>query len=196
MNRVEVKKLPGSEARPLIEDLADLRMTVFREWPYLYEGSLDYERRYLETYLSCDDSLVVVVLDQGRCVGVSTVLPLKDAESAMQTPFRAHGMAPDEVAYFGESLLLPAYRGRGLGQQFFEHREAHAQTLGLGQCAFCAVVRPADHPARPPDYVPNDAFWTRRGYAPVPGLVCQYDWPDVGDRQSTSKTMQFWIKSL
>ncbi len=33
--------------------------------------------------------------------------------------------------FFDESVLLPAYRGRGLGRPcFFDHREAHARGLG------------------------------------------------------------------
>ncbi len=32
-----------------LEDLTRLRIDVFREWPYLYEGSEEYERGYRPT---------------------------------------------------------------------------------------------------------------------------------------------------
>lgn len=34
-----IKKI-GAEIRDYFEDFAKLRMTVFKEYPYLYEGSL------------------------------------------------------------------------------------------------------------------------------------------------------------
>ena len=56
--------------------------------------------------------------------------------------------------------------------------------------------RPADHRAKPADYRPLDAFWTKRGYAPVPGLVAQFDWKDIDQDCETTKDLQFWIREL
>lgn len=193
---LRVEQLHGADLARVLEPVAALRITVFREWPYLYEGSLDYEKRYLDTYVRCPRSLGVLVWDGEHCVGASTALPLTDAEAFAQTPFVEQGYAVDAIDYFGESILLREYRGRGLGVKFFELREAHAREQGLSQCAFCAVERPADHPARPTDYVPNDAFWHRRGYRKQPALQTRHDWPDIGKRESTAKPMGFWIKSL
>ena len=50
MSLTFIKKI-GAEIRDYFEDLTQLRMTVFKEFPYLYEGSLEYELEYLETYL-------------------------------------------------------------------------------------------------------------------------------------------------
>ncbi|NDE35472.1 MAG: GNAT family N-acetyltransferase, partial [Gammaproteobacteria bacterium] len=62
------------ELRPFLKDLADLRMEVFRDFPYLYDGTAEYEEKYLETYTRCPDSLVVLVLDGDRVVGATTGL--------------------------------------------------------------------------------------------------------------------------
>lgn len=192
--RIEQRR--GAELSAVLEPLAALRIAVFREWPYLYEGSLDYEKQYLDTYVRCLRSLTVLVWDGDRCVGASTALPLEDAEPFARAPFEAQGHVLDRIDYFGESILLRTYRGRGLGVKFFELREAHARALGLAQCAFCAVERPADHPARPADYVPNDAFWTRRGYRKQAALRTAYEWPDLGQAEATAKPMGFWMKTL
>lgn len=196
MASLSIEAMRGDAAAALVEGLADLRIAVFREWPYLYEGGHAYERKYLQTYLDCPDSLIVVVRDGDRCVGASTALPLRDAEPEMQAPFRQRGLDIDAIDYFGESVVLPEWRGRGLGVKFFELREAHARELGLQQCTFCAVERSPDHPARPAQYQPNDAFWRRRGYEKVAGLQCRYDWPDIGETAASSKPMQFWMKTL
>jgi GNAT superfamily N-acetyltransferase len=101
-----------------------------------------------------------------------------------------------EVFYCAESVLLPAYRGQGAGHGFFDAREAHARTLGFGKSAFCSVIRPADHPLRPADYAPLDPFWRKRGYAPLPGVMAQFSWKDVDQKDETAKSLQFWCRDL
>lgn len=193
---LRLEPLRGEAIHTRLEPLARVRMRVFRDWPYLYEGSLDYEKRYLQIYARSPRSLAVLVWDGTECVGASTVIPLADENEDAKAPFRKAGIALEEVDYFGESILLPQYRGRGVGVKFFELREAHAREHGLPLCAFCAVERASDHPARPADYVPNDAFWSRRGYRKVPELQTSFSWPDVGDTESTAKPMTFWLKRL
>src|SRR5690606_10567134 len=108
-----------------------LRIMVFREFPYLYDGSLDYEAEYLDTYVRSADSLCVLVRDQGRVVGASTAL------AEFQQPFLAAGWDAARIFYCAESVVLPDWRGRGLGVRFFAEREAHARKLGrFDWCAF------------------------------------------------------------
>ena len=194
MTDIEIKTVTGEAVLPWLDDLAALRIRVFRDYPYLYEGSADYERRYLTAYADSPDSLFVLALASGRVVGAATALPLVDAESAFRTPFVEQGLAPEEVLYFGESVLDPACRGQGVGHRFFDEREAHARRLDLSVTAFCAVARDNDHPARPAGYRPLDPFWRRRGYAPRPGMVTEYRWRDLGEAQETAKPMQFWLR--
>ncbi len=193
---LHVEVLEGSSVAPLIPELARLRMAVFREWPYLYEGSLEYEMHYLAKFLELPESTLVVVRDGERVVGASTALPLAQAEAEFQAPFVQAGLDPTGWYYFGESVLEPAYRGRGLGVTFFHQREARARALGYRQVTFCAVERPAEHPLRPADYVPLDAFWQRRGFTKRPDLVCAFRWRDLGQTQETPKPMVFWVKQL
>ena len=193
---LRIEQLRGAHIATHLQALAELRIEVFREWPYLYEGSAEYEKKYLETYLRSDRSLAILAWEGERCIGASTVLPLADAEPAAQAPFRAAGLPIERIDYFGESVILRPWRGRGLGVKFFELREWHAYEFGFSICAFCSVLRPADHPARPADHVPNDAFWTHRGYRPVPELQAQFEWPDLGEPRSTAKSMRFWMRNL
>ena len=100
------------------------------------------------------------------------------------------------IFYFGESVLLSRYRGQGVGVRFFEEREKAARDHGYNQAAFCGVVRADDHPARPADYEPLDAFWGRRGYQRRGDLVATFSWQDIGDSRETEKPMVYWMKSL
>jgi hypothetical protein len=58
------------------------------------------------------------------------------------------------------------------------------------------VERPADHPLRPVDYVPLDAFWNRRGYVHQPQLRTEFSWRDIGEDKESAKPMSFWMKEL
>jgi GNAT superfamily N-acetyltransferase len=100
------------------------------------------------------------------------------------------------VFYFGESVLLPDYRGQGIGHAFFDYREAAACDWGASSASFCAVIRPPDHPSRPADYVPLDGFWRKRGYAPVPGLTGSFSWQEHGAPGESPKPMQYWMRAL
>lgn len=170
---------------------------MFRDFPYLYEGTLDYEKNYLETYARSDRSFLFAVYDGDRMVGATTALPLLDETDEVQQPFRQGGYDLATIVYFGESILLPAYRGLGLGHQFFDEREAHArQFRQYTTTSFCAVQRPTDHPLRPNGYQPLDQFWLKRGYQQNPRLTSTFTWLDRTDTVETAKPMIYWTRAL
>ena len=194
---IEIRCFSGNAAHPYIKDLARLRIEVFREFPYLYDGSPGYESDYLRTYLDVPDSVVVIALDGARVVGVSTGLPLVAETDNVKRPFVEHGRDPEKVFYFGESVLQGAYRGKGLGVRFFEEREAHARShVRFDFTAFCAVHRDDDHHRRPADYVPLDAFWENRGYRKHPELSTTLSWQDLDEVSKSPKPMVFWLKRI
>lgn len=194
---MRIKTLCGEAIAPHIDDLARLRIEVFRAFPYLYDGDLAYERDYLNTYARSPESLFVLALDGDRVVGVATGVPMADETHDFKRPFVEAGWNPDEIFYFGESVLLPEYRGQGLGVRFFDEREAYARKLGRFRwCAFCAVERPADHPLRPAGYVPLNDFWAHRGYVHQPDLRTEYRWKDIGEVQESAKPMSFWLREI
>lgn len=196
MQGLRLQKLSGTGILTQMDALAALRIRVFRDWPYLYEGTAEYEAHYLQVYVDCPRSLAVLVWDGEHCVGASTCLPLADALPDMQRPFLERGMDLSRIDYFGESVLLREYRGRGVGVEFFRQREAHAREHGLSVCAFCSVDRDPQDPRKPADYVPNDAFWTHRGYRRQPDMKSHFSWPDIGASESSDKPMTFWMRQL
>lgn len=193
---IEVRALTGAALEAALDDVAALRIAVFRDWPYLYDGTLDYERRYLSTYRDSPAALLVGAFDGGRLVGASTSTPMEDHAAEFAGPLRDLGLPLERILYGAESVLLPEYRGRGLGHRFIDLREDHARALGCSHVAFCAVLRPDDHPARPAGARTNDAFWRGRGYAPLPGVVAAFAWRDLGDAAETVKPLRFWMRDL
>lgn len=193
---LDVRRFTGSAVLPYLDDLARLRMTVFRDWPYLYDGDLDYERDYLAAYAASPRSVFALAMDNGVVVGAATGIPLAEDAPAFQRPFRERGIDVASVFYFGESVLLHDYRGRGIGRGFFNHREAHARELGgFSLTAFAAVDRDENDLRRPPDHRGNEPFWERRGYVRQPGMTMRLAWNELA-RGEIDHVLTFWTRAL
>jgi GNAT superfamily N-acetyltransferase len=194
---VDVRSLTDPEERwAAIPALSDLRIRVFRSWPYLYDGSAEYEATYMAEFVREPGSVLVVARDGDAIIGAATASPLEGQKPDIQNPFREQGMDVAQIFYFGESVLLPQYQGQGIGHQFFNAREDAARAAGARKTAFCAVVRPDDHPMRPETPRDLHPFWRARGYAPVPGLTGTLQWQDLGDDFESAHAMQFWMRDL
>lgn len=193
----QFKSLKGSEAIPHLEELARLRMKVFREFPYLYEGDLEYEKKYLNTYFSSPNSFVGLCEVNQRVVGACTAILLADEQMEFQEPFLKNGNDPNTICYFGESVLEKEFRGHGIGNRFMTLRLSYAKSLPrVKTAAFCAVLREKNHPMMPPEYRPLDSFWEKWGFQKISGLTTEYAWKDLGQTAETKKQMQFWSKQL
>jgi GNAT superfamily N-acetyltransferase len=195
---LSIQRFSGQALNDYIESMARLRIEVFRDFPYLYDGNMDYERNYLQTYIRCPQAVVVVAFAGTEVVGAATAIPMQFEEAGFQQPFIDHGYDPARIFYCAESVLRSDYRGQGLGVRFFAEREAHAQTLSefdFAYYCFCSVVRPQEHPLRPAGYQPLDKFWQKRGYSKHPELAASYSWKDIDETESTSKRLEFWLKS-
>lgn len=190
-------ELRGAAALPFLNQLAELRIKVFAEWPYLYKGNLEYEHKYLKTYFNAEHSYIVIALDGDVPVGAATAVWLPEGDKSFQAPFVAQNIDLKKVCYYGESVLLPAYRGLGIGRNFMEYREKFARSLvEVDRAAFCAVVRPQPHPRKPSGYQPLNSFWEKMGFQIHPELVASYSWLDLDESTETEKQMQFWVKSI
>ncbi len=99
-----VQRLSGGEINTCLPELARLRIQVFREFPYLYDGSVAYEEQYLKTYADAPDSVMVLVWDRDRVVGASSGLPLEAEPPNVIEPFLMHGYDPRRIFYYGESV--------------------------------------------------------------------------------------------
>lgn len=197
MAELRLERGYGADIEPRLRAIAELRMKVFREWPYLYDGDAQTERDYLQIYLDSDRSFALLVYDGDDLVGMTTAMPLPDEDPRIQQPFHDAGFDVTRVFYFPEAILLPGYRGRGLYRRFFHEREAYARSFNdYDYVTLCTVERPGNHPERPPDYQPLDPIWERFGFRKREDLKTSFAWLDVGNAEETTKPLVFWLKSL
>lgn len=191
----QIETVTGAAIPPLLPALSRLRIAVFRAWPYLYDGDAAQEEAYLASFLAGTDAALLVLRDAaGEAVGCATCIPALQSDPGVRRALARGGIDPARTCYFGESVLLPAHRGRGIGVGFFAAREVHARALGLSAAAFCAVVRNTNDPRKPVDARPLDGFWRNRGYAPRRDLSIVMDWREVGDERETPHSLSFWVK--
>jgi len=144
---------------------------MFRDYPYLFDGTPDNEIRYLKKFATTKVAVIFAWL-------------------------AAAGYDIDRFFYFRGMVLLAEYRGHGIGRTFCDHREAYVRSRGYSHSAFCSVIRPANHPLKPANYWPLDGFWLKRGYRKVEHLVVSVAWKDVDEDQETEHPMQFWMREL
>lgn len=193
---IRVARLTNADLAVALPDVARLRIKVFRDWPYLYDGDAAYEQDYLQTYRDSADAILVAAFDGDQLVGAATGTPMEDHAEDFAAAFDGQGIDLTDIFYCAESVLLPEYRGQGIGHAFFDVREDHARAMGRRYVTFCGVVRPDDHPLRPAGYQPLDPFWRKRGYTPVDGAVAQFRWKDTDQPRETAHRLQFWMRQL
>ena len=193
---IDVRVLTGAALDAALDDVARMRITVFREWPYLYDGDLEYERDYLNAYRNSSDAVLIGAFDGAILIGAATGTPILDHADDFVSAFQGLNWDLSQVFYCAESVLLKNYRGSGIGHRFFDLREEHALALGSSKVVFCAIQRPVDHLLCPADYRPLDAFWEKRGYRPIPNTIAYFSWKDIDVAHETQKPLQFWARDL
>jgi GNAT superfamily N-acetyltransferase len=186
----------GPAILPQVARLSGLRVAVFREWPYLYDGSAQSEEGFMADFAKSGTSGIAITFDGDQPVGASTAIAMGEESENVAKPFRDAGFDLAKFCYFGESVLLKPYRGQGVGVRYFALREAHARSLpGVEFAAFCAVQRPQDHPLKPQDAVKLDNFWRHRGYLPT-DMTCTMRWKQVDSEERVENRLRFWMKRL
>lgn len=60
---ITIEPMTGTALAQALPTLARLRITVFRDWPYLYDGTLNYEQDYLARFAQAKNAVVVAARD-------------------------------------------------------------------------------------------------------------------------------------
>lgn len=198
---MHIQLFTGNAIQPYIRNLADLRIEVFKEYPYLYNGDFDYEQVYLYSYIHAQHAAVVLAFDGKQVVGASTCIALEETDTFIQFPFIAKGYDISKGVYFEESVLKKEYRNQGIGVRFFEEREKWAinyfkkKNISTGRfTTFCGINRSEEHSLRPKEYKNLEEFWKHRGYEKQSTLQTQIAWKEIDKEEEEDHTLTFWLR--
>lgn len=194
---VETKLFDDGNIENYIDDIAHLRISIFREYPYLYDGDKEYETKYLKKFISTDESIMVLAFSNDKIVGALTGLPLRCEEPNVYEPWIQTNRSVDQFFYFSEGLLYREYRNKGIGRRMFQLAESWVEKTGRYEALTLAtVIRNQDHPQKPKGYHSTDPFWEKLGYRKSNGIICTIPWKEVGEPQESPKPLLFWSKNI
>lgn len=193
---IRIETLVGSDMEKALDGLAALRIQVFQEWPYLYEGNLEHEKNYIKTFAKLKHAALIGAFDHEKLVGAATCSALVEQDEWVLKAFEGSQLDLQTLFYFGESVLDQSYRGLGLGHVFFDERERFARQFEhITTSCFCAVERSDEDPRKPAEYRNLHKFWRSRGYSRAENIKANLQWPEGQTKEMCSHNLQFWLNS-
>ncbi len=190
---LDIQLLRSLSIRKYIPSIAKLRLKIFKDHPLFYKGNLDTEIQYLEHFALSKEAVMVAVFEDHELIGVSSGIPLSETTPQLQKPFIEEGLPLAEYFSFGESMILPPYRGRGIGHHFFDLREEHVRHLKrYSHICFSDFSQFTETK----DYFSLEGFWKKRGYVKHPSLKCHTYWEEPSIQETTPPPFAIWIKDL
>lgn len=114
--RASMQIIRGPEIENHIDDLGRFRIEIFREYPYLYDGNIEFERVYLSPYSRNPESLLLILQDAHGIIGACTGTPLTSlctVDRGLNHPRRPGNYCPPDYLWekygFVKSTNLLAY---------------------------------------------------------------------------------------
>ena len=193
---ISERLLQGSQIQEYLDQIAQLRLTIFKEYPYLYDGRLKDELVYLQHFANHAETIAIIASCGNQLAGAVTAIPLQFESEELTSPFAVTPYPVERVMYVGELLFYPDYRNKGLGTRLLSRIEQHTLTWNNYEYLTSAtVMRPEDHSCRPEGYVPIERFLQRNRFDKLPGVTSHFTWKEI-DGTRRDHEMQFWIKAL
>jgi hypothetical protein len=199
MTKISYKIIKNKEIESYTKYIASLRLMMFKEFPYLYEGSLEQEEKYLSFYTDFPDGRVVLAKQGGCIAGLLTGMPMIsicEHISDFKKTLDEHKRTLNGAYYYGEGLVLPAYRGQGMLTKMFEVLNNEIKIMGYNHAYGITVIRDKNDARRPAHYRDTDTLWDRMGLTKTT-MVYGGKWPTIiktGDTAIEMNYLQIWEK--
>lgn len=192
-----LETLQGQQIKPFVEQITNLSLEVYREAPYLYEGSLEEYGPFIGYYSESAQGIASLVFVHDTLVGVAIGMPMVEMREKYLQPYamKRPGENLSEVFYLGEFLLLKEYRGKGWGKEMFSSFEAKAQEQNFKKICLCSITESHLNC----DYQDNsstDRFWEKLGFTKCEDITFSVAWKNVGTEENHPHQMVYWFKAL
>ena len=193
---MEFEIATGHEFQQYTNEIAALRMLVFKEYPYLYDGDMQTELDHLNDYSKSKNSILIIVKDEQKVIGAVTGIPLAEVDEVFLTPF-AKNEPIDSIFHLGEILLLKEYRGKGIGYKTYKlFEDLVREKKQYNKIAIIEVVRDQDDPRKPKNYISARKFWEKMGYTEHPKMVIHTFYKEVDSPEKVPHTLVYSFKDM
>lgn len=198
---LSMEVIKGKEIEKYAKYIASLRLMMFKEFPYLYLGTLEHEAKYLSFYSDSPDATLILAKQDDCIVGLLTGMPMTQICKHI-TDFKKildeNNRTLESAYYYGEALVLPAYRGQGILTKMFQEQENIIKKMNYNQAYGITSVRDKDDVRRPENYRDTDTLWKHLGLIKT-NMVYGGEWPTLtktGDIAVEMNWLQVWEKTF
>ncbi|MBN1115241.1 MAG: hypothetical protein JXA66_07865 [Oligoflexia bacterium] len=198
---IKKQVLIGDQINNVIDEIAALRIHEFAKFPYLYDGTLEYEREYLQLYSGNPDAIFITLRNEkNSLVGMLTACPfaaMVDFLGDARAKYLADNKKPKDYFYYGEIIILPDYR-KELNLNLAAEVDRHALKSGYKKANMMTVVRQDDHKLKPDNYKSLDPLFSRLGFKKT-GITTEVAYNTFisgTDSRESTNTMVFWEKEF
>jgi phytanoyl-CoA hydroxylase len=193
-----IELFSGDSFKEYIPFIARMRCEAYREYPYLYEGTLAQEEAYLTWLSRLKHTGIAIAFFNNTPIGFLSGTSLLDFDehfSGAAALFNKEGLDAATYYYFTDVIIEPEHQGNGLSKKLFDLFESHSHLLGYTNACFVTEAHER-HPLKPTDYRDLSPLWTRFGYKKS-SMYSVISWDTIGvGGLSTQQEhqLQYWIK--
>ena len=195
---IHLETFTGQAIVPYVKDITTLSLIIYKEYPYLYDGTEEDYLPAIEHYSHSEKGIACVLFDDTKPIGVAIGMPISEMREKYQQPF-LHARPeenPDEIFYLGELLLLKEYRGQGFGKQMYLELERLVIEENFKKICFCKSNEDDPDPSiMPENYRPLDEFWKKLEFERCDVSVSVY-WKNIFETDESPHELVYWIKSI
>lgn len=199
-NIYEIKIFTGESLENLRSFVVNLRITIFKEYPYLYEGNVKEENAYFDWFSKLPNTAIAVAYLDAKPIGFTSGTSFVDFDEHFQGSvdiFTKAKLEAKNYYYFPEILILPEHDNDLINYRLFEALENHAKKLNYKSGCFVTEEHES-HPLKPQDYKPLDYLWHLLDYTKS-ALIINFSWSTIqADKSSKDKkhALIYWLKKL
>lgn len=194
---IKIQVFKGKEIAPYVQDISELRLDFFRNYPYLYDGEIVSDKEYVQMYPNSEHAILVVAKDNEKVIGVVTGLPMDEAPEDIKNFIDDKKMPSKNVFYLGEIVLNKEYAGDNLENKMYNEFERTVKNTGNAtQIYLFEIETQKNDPRKPSNYVSIEDFWQAQGFSQNPELITQFSWKEIGSSETKNHPMVLWKKDL
>lgn len=193
---LHIRTLYDSEIEQYIPQIVDICLSVYREYPEFYDGTVDEYQPIIEKYVRSSFGVASLLFDQDRLVGIAIGAPLVAKESEYdESILKQHGIDPQHFFYIAEWVVLPEYRCKGHGKQLFETLvDVVVESKKFPYICLWSTEEPENYP-KPDRCFPKKSFFVSHGFIRHT-LVIDLPWKDIKTQEVINHKMSLWVREI